>query len=358
MLCHLLVVSRWDAVPVGVVETMAKEVRCQVESIVEVAEQEFGSGCLLSSGEEVVTMGMTEEDGADDRGRLDVPGAFLEDAAVTNESRTSDGGQQQQRGATTTRDYGFAPPPPPGARSREAVEAFQSKTTVVNLAVRSISAKLALASTDVRAASLSVEDETRLVAVHDSIRGDVESLLREWDESRAILRRALDLRFERGKQGGAGAGARKSEDVAETASTVFDSSEEVVTPEDSKVGSPVIEGATRNEGQEEEEEEDLLATLLLESTSAEHLPARGGSEQVFEYESGVEAAGGQQQRATTTKMTREERIQMMKAKRAMMEDEDRERREQGIVELSRDGLVDELKDVIGELRRRQGRRSD
>jgi hypothetical protein len=330
MLCHLLVVRQWDNAAVTAVQALADELGRLLEGIVKVAEDAFGGGCLDPA---------TRGSGAAEECRI--PGDFT--AEMDDEGDLPS--RPYQPSADNGRKYGYAPPPPPGTRSREAIEQFQSKTELMSLALRTMSAKIRQTSTDIR--TVSPEDEERLVSVHDSIRGDVETLLRDWDESRAILRRAIDLQFDRER---AQPVSRKSEDVDVASSkgggtsSVFDDSD-IVTPVDSGAGSPMIEGATTATMAKIAAAEDDLTTLLLESASADHLPPRG-LEQVFEFESSLEGVKDNGR----IKLSREERIRLMREKRAQREEEKQEPGERG---LAQTGMVDELKGVISELRRRQ-----
>ncbi|KAI9628741.1 hypothetical protein KEM48_011425 [Puccinia striiformis f. sp. tritici PST-130] len=89
--------------------------------------------------------------------------------------------------STETRD--FAPPIPEAAKKDKRHGELMSQMQVMDLALRAISAKMKVCVEELEKESQGESQHgQRAISVHESIRGDLESLAREWDESRSKIR--------------------------------------------------------------------------------------------------------------------------------------------------------------------------
>lgn len=91
---------------------------------------------------------------------------------------------------------GFAPPSDPLAHQKESYEAFGDRVKNMGIGLRTVATKLNMTSEDLRSTlpsapneTSSVQDTDRLLAIHDSVRADLEALLRDFDEQRLLLRK-------------------------------------------------------------------------------------------------------------------------------------------------------------------------
>ena len=192
---------------------------------------------------------------------------------------------------------GFAPASAPEAVRRQRVDTFVTQMSDMATSIRQISAKLHVVSDDVRGEP--DDAAARAVQMHDSVRADLERLLRDWDDSRLALRQA----------------------VAPPASLPVRPGVERKSSVQSSVA-PSIPEETDDDDEQAESSADLLATpdlsphlpadlaaaLVLDDVRPEALPAPGGVELLFEGTAGTVAAGG-------VKLSREDRIRLAREQR-------------------------------------------
>lgn len=223
---------------------------------------------------------------------------------------------------STRSDFNFAPEPSTNEKQRSTISQFDGKSSKMSRSLRSIEAKLSIASEELHHRnsleashwdSMDMEEGSRaqeLLTVHDSIRADIEGLLRDWDESRVLLRLAVHPEPARPREPALPEHAAEAEAEADEASdepslthstrqhrnsSIFSS--EITTPDQSP---PQQSLAALFHGQEEEN---------MTPTAAAALDA---PEQVFEAD--VATADKTKQKP---QLSREERIRLMKEKRAV-----------------------------------------
>lgn len=220
----------------------------------------------------------------------------------------------------------FAPPTSPAQKLRASSTAFGSKRNNMSRALRSIAAKLDIASDELQqrltalgtdsSSMHAIADEEReqdLLAVHDSIRSDLEGLLRDWDESRVLLRTALHPeQREKARQRGLNDSAlSRVESDQSGIKDVEDSGDEPSMPSLShstseKRASSVFSSEARTP-ERASPPKDIVFDQTDESTPT-NLPAL---EEVFEAVASKDLS--------RSKLSREERIRLAKEKRAAEE---------------------------------------
>lgn len=189
----------------------------------------------------------------------------------------------------------FAPPQP--SPSQTSLAALEQRNKSISVALRTIAAKVHVVQDDAKrrmgSSSSSSDEVDRLLATHDSIRTDLEALLREWEDSRVALRGVVKPAEVRGAQ------SEASEEDA--GSTSLDSIPDVELEEEETPLEAVDPGVelVSSEGDEEE--------------SAWPPPADPEPfvEQVYEAVAGTSRSTG----TAGLKPTREERIRAMKEAR-------------------------------------------
>lgn len=221
----------------------------------------------------------------------------------------------------------FAPATPVMHKYQTATDAFSSKRTNMSRGLRTIAAKLDIASGELKQRLATVESdlldfeqergserERDLLAVHDSIRSDLEGLMREWDESRVLLRSALHP-----PQLAPGGGQKhlNGEDQpsgSESAQELDESSDEPASlpslshSTSQKRTSSVFSSEARTP--ERSPPRDILIDPFDSSTPVA-IPV--ASEQVFEATAG--------QHLEHSKLSREERIRLAKEKRSAAQED-------------------------------------
>lgn len=213
----------------------------------------------------------------------------------------------------------FAPPNPyPSTGPTAALESFEKRARTTTLALRTIAAKLHVVTADARAFLEEGGEEgvERLLKTHDSIRGELESLGREWEGGRVDLRAVVRRNKVRNEEEEEGTSLDSIEDVEEELRTPPREAFEYV-----------------DELPKEEERAGAYVDEVLPDA---------GVEQVFEA-----VAGSRREASSGLKLSREERIKAIKE----------ERRKGGVagdggVRIEA-GMVQELKDVLQLLKGRQ-----
>lgn len=233
----------------------------------------------------------------------------------------------------------FAPPPP--SSSQTSLVVLEQRNTAISVALRTIAAKVHIVQDDAKrraASSLSSSTSStsspevdRLLATHDSIRADLETLLREWEDSRVALRGVL--KPVESKPPLSRSSSAEEDDMG---STSLDSIPDVELEE--RVG-----GEANDPGLELVSADDGLEPAAAERSGDkdESYLAPAGVEQVYEA-----VAGTREGKDGGTKLSREERIRASK--------EARERKpasSSGGFKLEA-GMVAELKDVLVLLKER------
>lgn len=240
----------------------------------------------------------------------------------------------------------FAPPSSPLHRFRTSSNAFGSKRNNMSRGLRAIAAKLDLASDELEQrlatvgvrrtdASLEAEREQDLLTVHDSIRSDLEHLLRDWDESRVLLRSALhppspqDPKSRRRtglglNDSALGHQSREEENVKD----LDESSDEPSMPSLTHSGSSDTTTQKRSSSLfsfDDAHTPDGTApphdvTALDSSPDAEGRTPTGWQQQQAPLEQVFEAVATKERQRST--LTREERIRLAKAKREGQQESD------------------------------------
>ncbi|KAI9618932.1 hypothetical protein H4Q26_012189 [Puccinia striiformis f. sp. tritici PST-130] len=126
-----------------------------------------------------LTAGMTVEFG---------PGSF-ETTPVARSVPNSRNSIREEPEDQSTDIRDFAPPIPQAAKKDKRHGELMSQMQVMDLALRAISAKMKVCVEELEKESQGESQHgQRAISVHESIRGDLESLAREWDESRSKIR--------------------------------------------------------------------------------------------------------------------------------------------------------------------------
>ncbi|PLW43297.1 hypothetical protein PCASD_06118 [Puccinia coronata f. sp. avenae] len=86
----------------------------------------------------------------------------------------------------------FAPPIPAAQKQAKRHQDLLSQMQVMDLALRSISAKMKVCVEELEKENQSDSHGQRAISVHESIRADLESLAGEWDRSRIKIRDVVD----------------------------------------------------------------------------------------------------------------------------------------------------------------------
>ncbi|KAK4055979.1 hypothetical protein OIO90_002973 [Microbotryomycetes sp. JL221] len=217
-----------------------------------------------------------------------------------------------------SQSIGFAPPGPSAAH--RAQRALDERQAAVSLALRSIAAKSQLATNDARHISDSPAIEQAL-ARHDSIRDDIAALTRAWEESRLALRAVL------------------RPDILQTARNVdSDAVRDVGDEEDVMTATSTYLSSELDDSAVEHGEHVHDVPVVQPGPIFDDL--RVQREEVYEAETEPFKP------KVSSKLTREERIKMMK-----------ERRQQENESVTPQNLeapiVAELKEVLGSLKSRQ-----
>lgn len=304
VLCHLLAIDFGADVALEEVEaaiiTLNGQFLSGTTSLSAAARSEFGDDCL-----DLPSLPSSEAD-------VRIVGAYEHGQPIGTTM------PRDKPSTETLRSFSFAPPLPPNHQQRTHLSAFATRSAAMQTSLRSIAAKLHLTSSDL--SSSSITEQERIIAMHDSIRGDLETLMREWDQSRVSLRSAF-----------APSSKKKKPAPPMRRDTITQASPRSALE------------LTDDEEEEEEEEgasselftpdEDAGDNSILEQDEVEE----EAGERVFE------AIGGTMERS---KLSREERIALARLKR-----------EASPVPMgSRDGMiVDELKGVLRELKERRPR---
>lgn len=208
----------------------------------------------------------------------------------------------------------FAPPSLPASRQRVSAAAFDSKQINMGRGLRSVAAKLDLACNELqhrfRSANVvegEAEREEDLLAVHDSIRSDLETLIRDWDESRVLLRSAL--RVDKPNRS-----PRPSSRQADLPESDLENIQDLDSDEPSLTHS--TNGAKRSSSIFSSEAHTPSRSPPSSDTSAlfpdgsfEETPTSFAPEQVFEAIAGLD-------KDATIKLSREERVRLAKEKRS------------------------------------------
>lgn len=146
-----------------------------------------------------LTAGMSSEFGP---GSFDnTPVSSRQDHHRSRDSEKSIEEEGQEDKSPEAQVRNFAPPIPACVQTAKRQEAFLKQMQVMDLALRAISAKMKVC---VEELDMELETETRqeahqpgphgqrAVSIHDSIRADLESLAREWDQSRRKIRTVVE----------------------------------------------------------------------------------------------------------------------------------------------------------------------
>lgn len=245
---------------------------------------------------------------------------------------------QRYRDTLSNASDSFAPPGP--APTQQALAVFEERNAAISLALRSVAAKTHVVSQDARRIvssgrttanqSRACVDLDRLLATHESVRADLDALLQSWEDSRAALRTVLRARDDPPYLS-PDAGNDDDHDSHE-GSTSLDS---IADDEHGLVDDMTLQNVLHG---------DVHFESAPEYGDADHGAASRCSEvavcESFAPEVVFEATAGQTGKDEKAKLTREERIKMMKAAR--------DGKKEPVASQNVDiGLVSELKDVLG-----------
>ncbi|ORY88081.1 hypothetical protein BCR35DRAFT_351214 [Leucosporidium creatinivorum] len=189
----------------------------------------------------------------------------------------------------------FAPPQP--SPSQTSLAALEQRNTSISVALRTIAAKIHVVQDDAKrrvgSPSSSDAEVDRLLATHDSIRTDLEALLREWEDSRVALRGVVKPAEVKS--------SRSEEDEEEAGSTSLDIIPDVELEEEAPL--EAVDAGMELISSEEEES--------VWPPPQDMEPFQDDQEQVYEAVAGTSSTTG----TGGAKPTREERIRAMKEAR-------------------------------------------
>ena len=295
---------------------------------------------------------------------------------------------------TATAASNFAPRDPLSSEERQADATLAAAAQSSQKALQAIAAKMYLERKDLQKHISAMQESgldshpsssrlTELTQRHESMRQDLEVLLKDWNEGRAALRRLQEANLKREKQTeGAreqraaeqdagtvqtSAGSRTTPDLGDasdvsssalgkrdsTSSTLSATSDgdTLRTPATSPRHQPMHPGRpqdprSRNGNGKAAVDETDVTQLLLDQTNPRHLPPPGLQEQLYEAFASENVARVSQSSADA-KLSREKRIALARQKRTRQDGADGELQSQPLSQLE---LVSELKDVMAVLR--------
>lgn len=198
----------------------------------------------------------------------------------------------------------FAPMDPNQNKKKE-YDVFDNNVQNIGTVLRTIAAKLNVAGEDLRSA-LETPDPSgtnaeKVLAIHDSMKGDLENLLREWEESRLALRKLLLPPNDRRRTS---VPEKQEEEEVLNLLSEGDEDEPDLSGSSTQRTSSIFSAETPEMGS------PLQFAQVHDFQSFSLLPPFGEEEEVV-----FEAVSSAEDRLNGQKMSREERIRMMREKR-------------------------------------------